>query len=237
MIRRTYTGSISALGNREIVARASDENVGRDGLRLVTAGIELGPYRQNPVVLFGHDPSRPVGRCSSIRATGAELIARIEFAPAGASELADQTCSLCKAGVLSALSIGFNPVEVEPRRNGVQTITRSELLEVSIVAVPALPSAMILERSLIHRRGARAPLSFAARQRQVEVMSPALRSAAVARLMPRPPIWRGGSLARWTAEKREFIELDALARCGLLPRAPLRAAFRHRQRELAALTR
>jgi hypothetical protein len=62
--------------------------VGRDGLILLTNGIDLSGFRANPAVLFSHGATKPVGRCTSITAVGTELIARIAFAPAGTSATA-----------------------------------------------------------------------------------------------------------------------------------------------------
>jgi len=51
-------------------------------------------------------------------------------------------------GVLRALSVGFDPVEVEPNGKGGFNFNKWELLELSIVAVPANPGATVLGRSL-----------------------------------------------------------------------------------------
>jgi phage head maturation protease len=77
----------------------------------------------------------------------------INFAPKGVSEIADETCALAKAGVLNAVSIGFRPLKSEPLRTGGQKFTKWELLELSIVSVPANPSALIVQRA--HPRAVR----------------------------------------------------------------------------------
>jgi hypothetical protein len=158
--------------------------------------------------------------------------------------------------VINAVSIGFKPLDQEPvdprdRRAGTR-ITRAELLETSFVAVPADQGAIVLERSFGPARAAAAvavrcwvagqksgaTMSRARRRADLEALSPALRSAAVAKLMPKPPVWNGGSLVEWTAANRAAIELDALGRFGFLP-APKSARLRFvdRQRHIAALTR
>ena len=45
------------------------------------------------------------------------------------------------------MSIGFDIDEISPPRDGVRTVTRATLLECSIVSVPALPSAKVIERA------------------------------------------------------------------------------------------
>src|SRR5215471_5272528 len=187
MIRKFATALVRSVGERQAVFRASGEEPGRDGYSILTSGIELKNFRANPIVLFQHDPTEPIGRCVSIRAVGRDLVAVVEFAAAGASQIADKVCALVKQGVLSACSIGFDPHKIEPAKDGVRVIPSCSLLELSVVSIPALAGALVMERAA-GGRGARA-LSYSARHRQVEVLSPALRSAAVAKLMPKPPMW------------------------------------------------
>jgi hypothetical protein len=60
--------------------------------------------------------------------------------------VADEFCALAKAGVLSAISVGFRPIDAEPRGNGRGVLWKVwELLEMSIVSVPSNPNAIVLE--------------------------------------------------------------------------------------------
>jgi hypothetical protein len=58
-----------------------------------------------------------------------------------------ETRALVKAGIYNALSAGIIPLERE-RIDGVSTVTKADLLEASIVSVPADPLAKITQRSL-----------------------------------------------------------------------------------------
>ena len=105
----------------------------------------LQNYEQNPVVLFNHNAlSMPVGK-GIVEATDDSLIIDIEMDtgdPIGA-ELARKM----DAGFLHAVSVGFRPIEVTDRSKlpkehkayGTRGryFTKSELLEVSLVTVPA----------------------------------------------------------------------------------------------------
>lgn len=56
---------------------------------------------------------------------------------------AKEICALTREGALRGLSIGFKTLKALPRKGGGQTITKLELLEISVVAVPAHPGARI----------------------------------------------------------------------------------------------
>jgi HK97 family phage prohead protease len=144
--------AFTTVGDRQIRAVCSNEQVDRVGDIVVQAGIQLQNFRKNPIILFGHDPLQPVGKAVSVQVTGGQLEALIEFAPAGASQKADEVCALAKAGVLSTVSIGFDTIKSAPidpgRPRGPQKLLQIELLEISLVAVPALPSAVVVERQL-----------------------------------------------------------------------------------------
>ena len=68
------------------------------------------------------------------------------------SEDADKYRRLVKARVLNSFSIGFIPLRAEPLRGGGVHYLEWELVEVSIVSVPALSEAVISERSLATKR-------------------------------------------------------------------------------------
>jgi HK97 family phage prohead protease len=109
-------------------------------------GCVLTNYRKNPIVLADHDRTKPIGNAEVVVRNGA-LEALITFAPHGASEKADEYCALAKAGVLSAVSIGFMPIEMQPIKGGGLMISKWELLEISMVAIPANADALVIARS------------------------------------------------------------------------------------------
>jgi phage head maturation protease len=65
--------------------------------------------------------------------------------------MADEYCALAKSGVIKAVSVGFIPIVREPLRDGSFRFTKWELLELSLVSVPANPNALVIERSLGQR--------------------------------------------------------------------------------------
>jgi HK97 family phage prohead protease len=150
-MQRLYVGSVDELGSREVGVVAATALRGRDGHILEPAGVELTNFRKNPICLFQHMADCPVATAPAIGLSNGELAARVQFAPEGASPLADQVCSLVKAGVVRGISVGFNPIEQIPldknRPRGGQWIKRSELLELSFVTIPADFGAGVVARS------------------------------------------------------------------------------------------
>jgi HK97 family phage prohead protease len=144
---------------RRISFVASDESVDRYGDIIRVAGWQLDTYRTNPLLLFGHDASAvPIGKVVNIGVTGKQLVAEAEFRPEGDSAFADDVWKAVDGGFLNAVSVGFMPTK-EPRPiwkdgdrdkgylTGFEFISQ-ELLELSVVPVPANPQALAIARGL-----------------------------------------------------------------------------------------
>ena len=149
---RVFSASARAVGDREFRAIVSNSDPGRDGMVISTDGLDFAEYMRNPVLLYQHLPQEPIGRCLALRRSGDNLVGRFEFAPAGVSDTADRARGLLKASCLNILSIGFDITEIAPPKNGIRTASKAILLEVSVVSVPALPSAQVIERSFRKKR-------------------------------------------------------------------------------------
>lgn len=150
MIRQAVPTSLRQLGDDEVECILSTGTVARDGHVLVPAGCDLTGYRKSPIVLWQHIPSEPVGRASQIAVHQDRITARVTFAPLGVSAQADKVRGLVKSGVVTSMSVGFDPkdgVPLDPKRpHGGQRITKWELLECSFVAVPADSGAVVTAR-------------------------------------------------------------------------------------------
>jgi HK97 family phage prohead protease len=134
------------LSDRQIRVRISDATQDRAGDIVEPAGCDHADYDRNPIVLADHDPTKPIGRASvEVKSDG--VYALIEFAPAGASAKADEYCALAKAGILGAVSIGFRSLESKPLRAGGLKFLKWELIEISLVSVPANANALIVQRA------------------------------------------------------------------------------------------
>jgi HK97 family phage prohead protease len=163
MKRNLPTGPVYRAANavevgeqRTIKFVASDENVDRYGDIVRASGWDLANFKANPVLLFGHQSrDLPIGRVSSIEVIGKQLVAVAEFMSAELNAKADAVYRMVKEGFLNAVSVGFKPTKKpnqikHPDTNewtGGYEFIAQELMELSVVPVPALPSALALSRS------------------------------------------------------------------------------------------
>lgn len=126
----------------------STDKPDRDGDRLNQGGWNLTAYRQNPVVLYGHDhKSLPIGKCTDIRVVGGKLKGTVEWPPAGVHPFADTVHALVDGGFLNAASVGFRARHMELNQHGGHDISEPELCEWSIVPIPSNTDAQ-LERGI-----------------------------------------------------------------------------------------
>jgi HK97 family phage major capsid protein/HK97 family phage prohead protease len=110
-------------------------------------------------LLHQHDSHRPVGRVKFSRATkdGIEFSARLARVeePPSLKERIDTAWAEIKAGLIRGVSIGFRALEAEPIDAkapwGPQRFVKSEVLELSLVTVPANADATITQIRSIDR--------------------------------------------------------------------------------------
>jgi HK97 family phage prohead protease len=138
---------VKFVGDRQVKVIASDATRDRMGDVLVPSGCDITNYRRNPVVLAQHDATQPIAR-ATVSVGVDRVTALIEFPPAGTSAASDSYLRLMKTGVISAVSVGFLPVEWEPLRDGGLKYTRWELIELSCVSVPANPNEIVTGKSV-----------------------------------------------------------------------------------------
>jgi len=133
----------------------STDDVDRYSDVLIQAGIDLTHYRSNPVVLLNHNPADlPIGRAVAIEVQEKETLMDVEFLPAGMDESVDKVVERLEAGFMWAGSVGFLPKSTvrrsqEPNNElfekyplAERVFTVWELLEFSIVTIPANPMAL-----------------------------------------------------------------------------------------------
>ena len=130
----------------------SDDSVDRYGDIINADGWSLANFRKNPIALFGHKSDIPIGTWTHVRVEGNRLLAKLQLAAAGTSHWVDTVRSLIEQRVLRACSVGFRDIKSEPldpeKPWGAMRFLKSELVECSIVAVPANANAVQLARSI-----------------------------------------------------------------------------------------
>lgn len=136
---------IKAEGDRKYTFTISTGAIDRENDTVAVDGWDLTNYRKSPTVLWAHDySSLPIGRAESVLTRNGQLVARMEFVPGEVYGFAETVRQLVDGGFLKATSVGFRPQEwaFNETRGGFD-FKRQELLEFSIVPVPANPEALI----------------------------------------------------------------------------------------------
>ncbi len=173
-----FDAVVKSLKEGEFEVVASNAKVDRFGDTINPDGWVLTNYRKNPVILWAHSTGGfagpaipPVARATKIRIEDEQLKVKGVFAP---TPFAQELRTLVEGGFLKAVSVGFIPlvsdekgmVEIEGkmyRRANEQELKdfeekgccgegtkfeKQELLEVSWVNVPALPSALVSAKEM-----------------------------------------------------------------------------------------
>lgn len=134
-------------GARTIDFVISNGKPDRDGDTINPLGWHLENYKKNPVVLWGHQSwSPPIGKCTAIEARADGLYATAQFATKDENEVAETVYRLLAGGYLNSVSVGFKPLEWSYNDDG-RDFKQQELLEFSVVTIPANPDAFSLARS------------------------------------------------------------------------------------------
>lgn len=126
---RTFAGYASVFGG-----------VDSYGDTIVRGAYEESLKKRRPLMFYGHNPGRVIGKWISAKEDDRGLLVEGELTP-GHSDADDVYASL-KHGAMSGLSIGFYPIESEETEKG-RILRKLELVEVSIVSMPADDAARI----------------------------------------------------------------------------------------------
>lgn len=132
----------------------SDESINCYGYRVLTSGIDLSAFRKNPLLLWAHFRDEgsarwcnylPIGHWEDIEVKDGVLSACPVFDCT--DELSQTICDKYEAGTLSASSIGFRIKATSSEKHHLlpgqtrETVTKCELIEASIVDIPANKNA------------------------------------------------------------------------------------------------
>src|SRR3990167_3558842 len=151
VIYRSESGAVTkAVSDGPIEFVASHESDDRMGDIIRQDGWKLDNFKKNPLMLWSHNAFQPpIGKWSNVRVDAKALLATASF------DADDEFSALIEGkvrrGFLNAVSVGFRPItfEYRPEKEGQGGMFRpaadfkeQELLEISIVAIPAHPKAL-----------------------------------------------------------------------------------------------
>jgi hypothetical protein len=130
--------------------------VNRYGYRILNKGVNTKQFLTNPVCLFQHrrtaewrdDDILPIGKWTRFEIDGTKIIGYVTFSEA--TEKAKTIATMVAEGTLNACSMGFYTLKVSEdvvdlvpgQTRG--TVTKCDLLEISIVDVPGNPASVQL---------------------------------------------------------------------------------------------
>lgn len=148
---------------------ASDNTVDRYNEVIEQDGWELENFRRNPVIPDCHDYSsiaRILGRARSVQVVNGRLVNQVEFAVD--NPMGNLAWKLARGGFIKSQSVGFIPLEWQNgsgKDQPARTYTKAELLEISLVVVPANPAAtntigLALKQGAIVKRDLQALAEF-----------------------------------------------------------------------------
>ncbi len=126
----------------EMVFTASTASVDRESDIINPDGWVLDTFKDGGPLLWGHDQSKlPIGRVLWVKVDDGRLVGKAKFN--GQTQLSTDVEKLVRSGDLKGLSVGFRPMDMKMNNEGGRTFTKQELLEISVVNVPANPDAII----------------------------------------------------------------------------------------------
>lgn len=118
---------IEGFANKAVVDRGND--------LIEPKAWKLDNYKKNPILLFAHDPGKPIGKAIDVKATEDGLVIKARL-----SRSKDPSVSLVrdliKEGILNSFSVGFDAKYSEKSADGFNVIKDAELMEVSVVSIP-----------------------------------------------------------------------------------------------------
>lgn len=132
-------------------AIASTSMVDRHGESVSPDGWDLKNFKNNPVLLWAHDHTIPaIGKATKVWVDGKGKSAKLMFSGVWqtVTEHGKAASQLVSEGILNSFSVGFMPYDMDGN-----TYTKQELLEISLVNVPANPQAMMLAYKSLKKSG------------------------------------------------------------------------------------
>ncbi len=205
----------------------SDESVNRYGYRILSRGMSTASFEKNPVVFYNHGTfSLPIGKGKNLQhEVDGTITLDIDFDMEDEQAVAVQ--KKAERGFLNACSVGIDVLETSTDATLVltgqtrPTVTRSELLELSICGIPGNRNALRLNgvhtediEHILPRINHQTELNMKRVFEQLGLPETASEEDILAQLKPHPALSEGeGSkdllLARLDAIDQKITDLSA----------------------------
>lgn len=145
IVTKSSAGKISGTHSFVLTTEVPD----RMGDIVKVDGLDIKNFEQNPVALYMHNHVEPIGMWKNLRKQSGAWIGDLMLASRGTSRLVDFAHSMIQQGMLKAVSVSFIPTESKTNANGRgRTISKAELIEVSLVTVPMNSQALMIAKSV-----------------------------------------------------------------------------------------
>lgn len=146
-------------GERASIDIITTDSVDHEKEVVLPGGIDVDTYRKNPIVLFAHDDTKPIGRSLWIKTNPNGIKSKTVYAKRPddyqGDFLPDLVFALVQQQILKGRSIGFFPTEIDaPTQEQIKArpdwadanaiITKSVIFEYSVVSVPCNEDALQL---------------------------------------------------------------------------------------------
>lgn len=146
-----YTKADIQQKDGKIYGVASSSVVDRQNEVVDVEGWDLKNFKKAPRLLWAHDHTEPaIGKVTKTWYEGLGKAKRLMFEAVfqDVTEKARAIKQLVQDGFINTFSVGFKPLEMDGN-----TIVKQELLEISVVNVPANPEAMLLAYKSLQNAG------------------------------------------------------------------------------------
>ena len=153
MLNRSYSStSVRKIDDNTFRFIASDETIDRYRTVIKADGWNLKDFNNNPIALYNHnsgsqDPSNVIGKWRVWIEDGA-LMGDLSFAPDDVNPKAKMVKGLLEFGAINSVSVGFDPKEWTRgvtelgEDKDILYFRNQDLLEISVVDIPANPNAL-----------------------------------------------------------------------------------------------
>lgn len=123
----------------------SNQNKNSYGFIVLTSGIDLSEFENNPVMLHNHNENQLIGKWNNVRVEGTELVAEAQFDMEDA--LGKEMAGKVERGFLKGVSIGMCDLHFEYGVAGFEDMvvaTKCKIFEASLTPIPSNGDALRL---------------------------------------------------------------------------------------------